>query len=127
MQGEGTSDREEYPPCSRCVYVDVGTEEDEEVDDPTDSNNRAWGIPVARETNEMETCMVYLVNKQRASKIPVGTLMERRGAERGNNIAGLLKLAAIRFNVLLGQTIQINFRGICAEMEIRAVKGFRPK
>jgi hypothetical protein len=75
----------------------------------------------------METCMVYLVNKQRATKIPVGTLMERRGAERGNNIVGLLKLAAIRYNVLMGQTIQIYFRGICAEMEIRTVKGFRPK
>ena len=74
----------------------------------------------------METCRVYLVNKQRASKIPVGTIMERRGAERGNNIVGLLKLAANRYNVSLGQTIQINFRGICAEMEIRAVKGFRP-
>jgi len=75
----------------------------------------------------METCIVYLVNKQRASKIHLGTLMERRGAERGNNIVGLLKLAAIRYNALLGQTIQISFRGVCAEMEIRAVKGFRPK
>ena len=75
----------------------------------------------------METCKVYLVNKQRASKIPVGTLVERRGAERGNNIVGLLKLAAIRFNVSLGQTIQINFRGICAEIETRTVTGFRPK
>ena len=75
----------------------------------------------------METCMVYLVNKQRTSKIPVGTLTERRGAERGNNIVGLLKLAAMRHNVSLGQTIQINFRGIVAEMEIRVVKGFQPK
>ena len=107
--------------------MDVGTEEDEEVDDPADSNNRAWGIPVARETSEMETCMVYLVDKQRASKIKVGTLMERRRAERGNNIVGLLKLAALRYNLLLGQTIQVNFRGILVEMEIRAVKGFRPK
>ena len=75
----------------------------------------------------METCMVYLVNKQRASRTPMGTIMERRGTERGNNIVGLLKLAAIRYNLLLGQTIQISFRDICAEMEIRAVKGFRPK
>ncbi len=75
----------------------------------------------------METCTVYRVNKQGATKIPVGTLMERRGAERGNNIVGLLKLAAIRYNVLMGQTIQIYFRGNCAEMEIRAVKEFRPK
>jgi len=75
----------------------------------------------------METCMVYLVNKQRTSKIPVGTLTERRGAERGNNIVGLLKLAAMRHNVSLGQTIQISFRGIVAEMEIRVVKGSRTK
>ena len=127
MQGEGTSDREEYPPCSRCVHVDAGTEEEEEVDDPTDSNDRAWGTPSAQETSEMETCMVYLVNKQRTSKIPVGTLTERRGAERGNNIVGLLKLAAMRHNVSLGQTIQISFRGIVAEMEIRVVKGSRTK
>lgn len=75
----------------------------------------------------METCLVYLVNKQRASKIQVGTLMERRRTERGNNIVDLLKLAAIRYKVLPGQTVQINFRGMLVEMEIRAVKGFRPK
>jgi len=75
----------------------------------------------------METCLVYLVNKQRASKIQVGTLMERRRTERGNNIVDLLKLAAIRYKVLSGQTVQINFRGMLVEMEIRAVKGFRPK
>lgn len=74
----------------------------------------------------METCLVYLVNKQRASKIPLGTIMERRRTERKNNIVDLLKLAAIRYNVSSGQTIQINFRGICAELEIRAVKRFRP-
>lgn len=85
------------------------------------------GIPTAQETNEMETCQVYLVNKQRASKIPLGTLMERRGTERGNNIVGLLRLAAIRYNVPSGQTLQVNFRGIVAEMEIRVVKGFQPK
>ena len=39
----------------------------------------------------METCMVYLVDKKRASKIPIGTFVERRGTERGNNIVGLLK------------------------------------
>ena len=71
--------------------------------------------------------MVYLVNKQRASKIHVGTIVERRRTERGDNIVGLLKLAANRYKVSLGQTIQINFRGTLIEMEIRAVKGFRPK
>lgn len=75
----------------------------------------------------MESCLVYLVNKQRASKIPLGTVMERRSTERKNNIVGLLKLAAIRYNLLMGQTMQIYFRGICAEMEIRTVKEFRPK
>jgi len=53
--------------------------------------------------------------------------MERRGTERGNNIVGLLRLAAIRYNVPQGQTLQVNFRGIVAEMEIRVVKGFQPK
>ena len=127
MQREETSGGEGNLSCSGCIRVDVGTEEDEGVGDPTDSNERAWGIPSTQETSEMETCMVYLINKQRASRTPMGTLMERRGTERGNNIVGLLKLAAIRYNVLLGQTIQISFRGICAEMELRAVKGLRPK
>lgn len=127
MPGEGTSDREGNPPCSGYVRVDVGTEEDEEVGDPTDSNEKAGGIPSTQETNEMESCLVYRVNKQGATKIPLGTVMERRSTERKNNIVGLLKLAAIRYNVLMGQTIQINFRGICAELEIRAVKRFRPK
>jgi len=104
-----------------------GTEEEEEAGDPTDSNKRAGGIPTTQETGEMETCQVYLVNKQRASRIPLGTLMERRGTERGNNIVGLLRLAAIRYNVPSGQTLQVNFRGIVAEMEIRVVKGFQPK
>lgn len=123
MHGEGTPNRKGNPPCSRHVRVEVGTEQDEEVGDPADSNDGALGIPSAQETSEMETCMVYLVNKQRTSKIPVGTLTERRGAERGNNIVGLLKLAAMRHNVSLSQMIQINFRGIVAEMEIRVVKG----
>jgi hypothetical protein len=35
------SDGERIPPCSGCVRVEVGTEEDEEVGDPTDSNERA--------------------------------------------------------------------------------------
>ncbi len=64
----------------------------------------------------METFMVYLINKQRASKIQVGTLVERRGTDRGNNIVGLLKLAANRYKESSGQTIQIDFRGFFVEL-----------
>lgn len=74
----------------------------------------------------MELCAVYLVNKQRASKIHVGTVMERRRTERRSNIVGLMKLAANRY-LSLGQTIQIKFRGNLYEMEIRAAKEFRPE
>jgi hypothetical protein len=64
----------------------------------------------------METFMVYLVNKRRASKIQVGTLVERRMTDRGNNIVGLLKLAANRYKESSGQTIQIDFRGFFVEL-----------
>jgi hypothetical protein len=64
----------------------------------------------------MTTFAVYRIDKTRDKKVRVGTLVERRGRDRGNNIAGLLKLAANRFKLSSGHTIQIEFGGILVEM-----------
>jgi hypothetical protein len=65
---------------------------------------------------EMTTFTVYRVDKVREKKLPVGTLVERRNTERGNNIAGLLKLAAHRFKLSSGQKIQVEFGGFLVEL-----------
>jgi len=64
----------------------------------------------------MTTFTVYRVDKAHEKRMPVGTLVERRGTDRGNNIVGLLKLAASRFKDAPGQTIQVEFRGILFEL-----------
>ena len=64
----------------------------------------------------MTTFTVYSVDKVRERKLPVGTLVERRSTERGNNIAGLLKLAAHRFKLSPGQKIQLEFGGLRVEL-----------
>jgi len=64
----------------------------------------------------MTTLTVYSVDKVRERRVQVGTLVERRRKDRGNNIAGLLKLAANRFKLSPGQKIQIEFGGILVEL-----------
>ena len=64
----------------------------------------------------MKTFTVYRFDKVRDKKVQVGTLVERRGNERGNNLAGLLKLAADRFKRSSDHTIQIAFGGILVEL-----------
>jgi len=64
----------------------------------------------------MTTFTVYRFDKDRDSKVRVGTLVERRRRDRGNNIVGLLKLAANRFKLPSGQRIQIEFGGILVEL-----------
>jgi hypothetical protein len=66
--------------------------------------------------DDMTTIPVYSVDKARERRVQVGTLVERRRTDRGNNIAGLLKLAANRFKSSQGQTIQVEFRGILVEL-----------
>jgi hypothetical protein len=65
---------------------------------------------------EMTTFTVYRFDKVRDKKVQVGTLVERRGKDRGNNLAGLLKLAADRFKRSSGHTIQIAFGGFLVEL-----------
>ncbi len=64
----------------------------------------------------MTTFTVYRFDKVRERKLQVGTLVERRRTDRGNNIAGLLKLAANRFKSSPGQKIQVEFGGILVEL-----------
>jgi len=64
----------------------------------------------------MATFTVYSVDKARERKVQVGTLVERRRTDRGDNIVGLLKLAASRFKVSPGQKIQVKFGGILVEL-----------
>jgi hypothetical protein len=64
----------------------------------------------------MATFTVYSVDKARERKVQVGTLVERRRTDRGDNIVGLLKLAASRFKLSPGQKIQVKFGGILVEL-----------
>jgi hypothetical protein len=64
----------------------------------------------------MTTFTVYRFDKGRDKRVQVGTLVERRGKDRGNNLAGLLKLAADRFKRSSGHTIQIAFGGFLVEL-----------
>jgi hypothetical protein len=67
-------------------------------------------------TDEMTTFTVYRFDQARKMKVQVGTLVERRRTDRGNNIVGLLKLAANRFKLSPGQKIQVEFGGIRFEL-----------
>ena len=64
----------------------------------------------------MTTFSVFRIDKARDRKVQVGTLVERRGRDRGNNLAGMLKLAAERFKFPSGETIQVEFGGIRVEL-----------
>jgi len=67
-------------------------------------------------TDEMTTFTVYRFDQARKMKVQVGTLVERRRTDRGNNIIGLLKLAANRFKLSPSQKIQVEFGGIRFEL-----------
>jgi hypothetical protein len=66
--------------------------------------------------DEMKTFHVYGVDKVRERKVPLGTLVERRRTDRGNNIAGLLKIAAKRFKLSPGHKIQVQFGAFLVEL-----------
>jgi len=63
----------------------------------------------------MTTFTVYSVDKVSEKTVQVGTLVERRRTDRGNNIAGLLKLAAKRFQLSTGKKIQVRFGDFLVE------------
>jgi hypothetical protein len=64
----------------------------------------------------MTTFTVYSVDKVHERKVQVGTLVERRRTDRGNNIVGLLKIAANRFKLSPSQKIQVRFGSILVEL-----------
>lgn len=64
----------------------------------------------------MTTMTIYRLDKVRERKVQVGTLVERRKSDRGNNISGLLKLAVNRFKLSPGQKIQVEFGSILVEL-----------
>jgi hypothetical protein len=80
--------------------------------------DRERGLSGCRRRGEdgMTTFTVYSVDKVRERRVQVGTVVERRRTDRGNNIAGLLKLAANRFKLSPGQKIQVQFGGILVEI-----------
>jgi hypothetical protein len=65
--------------------------------------------------DEMTTFTVFSVDKVRERKVQVGTVVERRKTDRGNNIAGLMKLAANQFKLSPGEKIQVQFGGVLVE------------
>jgi hypothetical protein len=46
----------------------------------------------------MKTITVYRVDYVRKMKVPIGSVMERREKERGDNIIGLLRMARKSFS-----------------------------
>jgi len=63
----------------------------------------------------MTTFTVFSVDKAPEREVKVGTLVERRRTDRGNNIAGLLKLAVHRFKLSSDEKIQVQFGGFLVE------------
>ena len=66
--------------------------------------------------DEMTTFPGFRVDKVREKKVQLGTLVERRRTDRGNNIAGLLTLAKNRFKLSSGQKIQVQFGAFLVEL-----------
>jgi len=64
----------------------------------------------------MTSFTVFSVDKAHEKRVHVGTLVERRRTDRGNNLAGLLKLAADRFKFSPDQRIQVQFRDFLVEL-----------
>lgn len=50
---------------------------------------------------------VYRIDRSKAEKVRIGALVERRKQDRGDNIAGLLRLAVKRFKASPNEVIQI--------------------
>jgi len=64
----------------------------------------------------MQPFPVYRIDRSGIAKVRIGALVERRKQDRGNNLAGLLRVAAERFKTSPHQVIQIEFRGMLVEL-----------
>lgn len=63
----------------------------------------------------MSAFTVYRIDAPGSGRIPVGTVEERRKRERGNNLAGLLRLAITRYRRSPEEKYQVDFLGIRIE------------
>lgn len=63
----------------------------------------------------MKSVTVYRVNPALKTKIPIGSLIERRQKERGKNFVGLLSLARKTFLRAPHETFQIDVGGMWIE------------
>ncbi len=50
---------------------------------------------------------VYRMNREKKTRVPVGTIQERRKGERGSNLVGLLRIARQTFDSSPGDSLQI--------------------
>ncbi len=55
----------------------------------------------------MRSVTVYRVDYVRKTKVPIGSVLERRRTERGDNLIGLLRLARSSFSAGPQEAIQI--------------------
>ncbi len=63
----------------------------------------------------MSAFTVYRIDPPGAKRIPVGTVVERRQAERGSNFAGLIRLAIARYKRSPQEKYQVDFRSLRVE------------
>ena len=64
----------------------------------------------------MRSFPVYRVENGRPSQLPIGMLVERREADRGDNLSGLLKLATEQFKSSPDRKIRVDFSGIYIDL-----------
>ncbi len=55
----------------------------------------------------MKGLTVYRVDRETRTKVPVGTVVERRKEERGSNLIGLLQVARKNFIFPQGDALQV--------------------
>ena len=63
----------------------------------------------------MKGVTVFRVDRETRSKVPVGTVMERRKEERGRNLVGLLQVARKEFVFSRGEALQIQSENLRIE------------
>lgn len=63
----------------------------------------------------MSAFPVFRIDPSGTGRVPVGTVVERRQNERGNNVAGLLRLAITRYKRSRDEKYQIDFRELRIE------------
>jgi len=63
----------------------------------------------------MKGLTVFRVDRETRTKVPVGTVVERRKEERGRNLVGLLQVAKKDFVSSRGDTLRIQANNLSIE------------